>query len=267
MSFSPLPRFGSPQALRHFLDEQAFRFENPDFIESDPISVPHRFTGREDREVSGLLTAILAWGQRRTILQKMGELIERMDGAPADFVRNHGETDLRRMEGFVHRTFQDTDLLFMLDFLRHIYRNGGGLEAAFFPPGTPFPDRVEKGLNGFRKAFVSHPGFPARTGKHVASPARGSACKRLNMFLRWMVRPADRGVDFGIWKSVAPRELICPCDLHVERVARALGLFEGLKPNWKGAVTLTASLREFDPEDPVRYDFALFGTGVSGRIF
>lgn len=259
-----LPRFQNQEELRLFLLDQADRFESPDFIEADPISIPHRFSRREDREIAGLFAALLAWGQRKTILSSMSKLLDRMDRAPFDFIRYHRAADLKRMEGFVHRTFQDTDLLFLIQFLQEVYQNGG-MEAAFFPPDRAEPNRVENGLERFRTAALSHPDFPRRTAKHLASPRQGSACKRLNMFLRWMVRSSEKGVDFGLWQSVSPAELICPCDVHVERVARELGLMEGQKANWNGAVFLTDQLRQFDPTDPVRFDFALFGLGISSR--
>jgi uncharacterized protein (TIGR02757 family) len=213
-------------------------------------------------EISALFAAILAWGQRKTILSKMDELLRRMDTAPFEFITQHSDKDLQRLEGFVHRTFNDTDLLFFIHFLKSLYREGGNLETAFFPEKDPQQNAVYHGLRRFRERFVSSEHFPKRTGKHLSSPLKGSACKRLNMFLRWMVRKDNAGVDFGLWNLIRPSQLICPCDVHVERQARKLGLISRPKPDWAMAEELTANLRLLNPEDPVRYDFALFGLGV-----
>jgi uncharacterized protein (TIGR02757 family) len=255
--------FSDKMELKAYLDQLAEKYNRPAFIDSDPISIPHLFSKKEDIEIAGFFAAILAWGQRKTILQKMRELLERMDRAPYDFVLNHREKDLIRMEGFVHRTFNDTDLLYFLHFFQNLYRQGGGLEKAFFPQPDNREDAVFHALIGFRQQFVSSEFFPSRTGKHISSPGQGSACKRLNMFFRWMVRKDAAGVDFGIWNSISPSRLICPCDVHVERQARMLGLVSRPKPDWGMAVELTENLKLFDAEDPVRYDFALFGSGIN----
>ena len=251
------------ESLKEYLDRLVKRFNQRSFIAADPISVPHRYSKKDDIEVAGFFAAVLAWGQRKTILNKMQELLERMDAAPGDFVRNHGETDLRRLEGFVHRTFNDTDLLFFISFLKDVYAGGGTLEKAFFPVPDKRPDAVFHAFVSFRKRFAESPFYPPRTGKHISTPQNGSACKRLNMFLRWMVRKDDAGVDFGIWDSIQPAQLICPCDVHVERQARMLGLVSRPKADWAMASELTENLRQLNPEDPVRYDFALFGLGVN----
>jgi len=256
-------QFKTVNDLKAFLDEQAGKYNTLDFIESDPISIPHIFSRKEDIEIAGLFSAVLAWGQRKTILSKMNELLLRMDKAPFDFVTNHSVQDLKNLEGFVHRTFNDTDLLYFISFLKELYLKEGGLESAFFPQKDNRQDAVFHALTGFRSLFVSSDYFPKRTGKHISRPQSGSACKRLNMFLRWMVRKDDAGVDFGIWNSIKPAQLICPCDVHVERQARILGLVSRPKPDWTMAIELTERLKQFDPEDPVRYDFALFGMGVN----
>lgn len=248
--------------IRQVLDPLVLHYNQPEFIENDPISIPHLFSKREDIEIAGFFAAVLAWGQRKTILSKCRELLQRMDNAPHDFVLHHQESDLRKMEGFVHRTFSDTDLLYFLHFLQNTYRHSGSLEAAFFPKPDSSEEAVKTGLIRFRTAFTSSPWFPARTGKHISSPASGSACKRLNMFLRWMVRKDQNGVDFGIWNHISPAQLICPCDVHVERNARRFGLVSGKATDWTMATELTQHLRQLDPDDPVKYDFALFGMGA-----
>ncbi len=248
------------QKLKDFLDERVLRYETPDFIEQDPVSVPHRFSGKADREIMGFFAATLAWGQRKTIIRNCLKLAEGMDMAPADFIRNHEEGDRSRFLGFVHRTFNDTDLLYFLEFLQHHYRQQDSLETAFSGGGAF--SSVEDSLVHFHRAFFSLPYAPERTRKHVATPERKSACKRLNMFLRWMVRPADKGVDFGLWKTIPRDALICPLDTHVHRVTLGLGMIARKQADWQTALELTRFLKELDPEDPVRYDYALFSLGV-----
>lgn len=237
------------------------RYEQPDFIGPDPISIPHRFAARPDIEISAFFAAVLAWGRRPTILAKLGELLTRMDNAPHQFITEHQENDLRRLENFCHRTFCDTDLLYFVHWLHHWYADHDSLEDAFLGGLT-----TRQRLESFHHRFFALPDAPRRTVKHVSTPARNSACKRLNMFLRWMVRPATRGVDFGLWTRIAPAELIAPIDVHVERVARRLGLIERKPLDWQTAEELTAALRQLDPADPVKYDFALFGLGVAGEM-
>lgn len=254
-----------PQKLKEFLDFQADRFNEPGFIPADPVSIPHRFTKKEDIEISGLIAALFAWGQRTTILNKSAEILERMDNDPHQFVLEHSDKDLIPMTDFKHRTFNGTDALYLMHFLKRLYADGTGMESAFFPEPDTSPDAVEKGLVRFRKRFTEDTFYQKRTGKHISSPESGSACKRLNMFLRWMVRKDDKGVDFGIWNAISPGQLICPCDLHVERNARQLGLVTRTVTDWKMAIELTENLRRFDPLDPVKYDFALFGLGVESK--
>jgi uncharacterized protein (TIGR02757 family) len=264
-----LPSFSQPEALKGFMDARVARYNRPEFIKDDPVQIPHRFTRKQDIEIMGFIAAILAWGQRKTIINKCGELIARMDGAPFEFIMGHQEPDLAQLVGFCHRTFNDTDLLYLVHFFRRHYSGSDTLEDAFFPngPAGDTGEPVETALNHFRNYFSSLPDFPRRTLKHVSSPAQKSTCKRLNMFLRWMVRNDGRGVDFGIWKKLQISRLICPCDLHVERVARKLGLITRKQIDWQAALELTAHLRDLDPEDPVKYDFALFGLGVEEKFY
>ena len=250
-------------SVSDLLNTAAAVWNNPDFIESDPISVPHRFNRLQDREIMGFWAATLAWGQRKTIINSALRLSELMDHAPYDFVMNHEESDRARFSDFKHRTFQYTDTLWFLHWLQEYYRQEQSLETAFFRHMSPGDATVENALSGFHDRFFDHPYAPARTRKHVATPARGSTCKRLNMFLRWMVRKDDRGVDFGIWNRISPSQLLIPLDVHVDRVARRLGLLNRPQTDWLAVLELTENLRKFDPGDPARYDFALFGMGVS----
>ncbi len=251
----------SSAATRALLDAAADRLNRPAFIALDPISIPHAFQRRPDIEIAAFFAAVLAWGRRPTILAKCRELLTRMDDAPHQFITQHQDEDLRRLEGFCHRTFCDTDLLYFVYWLRAWYAEHESLEDAFLDGATM---RVR--LESFHRQFFALPDAPRRTVKHVSTPARNSACKRLNMLLRWMVRRDDRGVDFGLWTRLSPAELIAPIDVHVERVARQLGLIQRKQLDWHTAEELTAALRTFDPADPVRYDFALFGLGVEGEM-
>ncbi|HUX84328.1 MAG TPA: TIGR02757 family protein [Chitinophagaceae bacterium] len=249
------------QNLKEFLDQKAAQYNRPEFIAGDPISIPHRFQKLQDREIAGFFTAILSWGNRTTIIRNALQLMEWMDQSPHEFVLGYKEKDLKRFLGFRHRTFNPTDLLYCISFFREYYTHFLSLETAFSAPIREGDQTVENGLNGFRRMFFSGD-FPERTQKHVSSPEKGSSCKRLNMFLRWMVRRDDRGVDFGIWHSISPAQLVCPVDVHVARVARKLRLMDCSSVNWDCALTLTDNLRKFDPKDPVKYDFGLFGLGV-----
>lgn len=252
--------------LKDFLDQKVAEFNQPDFIPLDPISIPHRFSKKQDIEIAGFIAAVLAWGQRKTIINKCLELFEMMDNAPYDFMLNHKEQDLKPFLQFKHRTFNDIDTLYFIEFFRWFYRNHKSLEEAFILGWTQETDIMEKLLVNFHHFFFQLPDAPRRTRKHIATPDRKAACKRINMFLRWMVRSDDKGVDFGIWKTIKPYQLFCPCDLHVDRVGRKLGLITRKQTDWQTAVELTERLREFDPEDPVKYDFALFGLGVEERM-
>ncbi len=249
--------------LKEFLDSKVTQFNTPEFIPLDPVSIPHQFTKKQDIEIAGFFAATLAWGQRITIINKCNELLAMMDHAPYDFLLNHSVHELKPFENFKHRTFNASDTLYFIEFLSTYYRANQSLEDAFLPPVNSIPESaIEQGLINFHHVFFGLPDFPPRTRKHVSTPARKSACKRLNMYLRWMVRQDDCGVDFGIWKKISPSHLICPCDLHVERVARKLKLIRRKQMNWETAVELTANLRVLDPHDPVKYDFALFGLGI-----
>jgi len=238
-------------------------WNNPDFIASDPISVPHRFSKLQDREIMGFWAATLAWGQRKTIINSALRLAELMDYAPHDFILHHEEQDRARFADFKHRTFQYTDTIWFLHWLQDYYRREESLETAFSRHLLPGDITTERALAGFHDSFFDHPYAPERTRKHVATPVRGSTCKRLNMFLRWMVRKDDKGVDFGVWNRIRPAQLLVPLDVHVDRVARHLGLLHRPQTDWQAVLELTDNLRQFDPEDPVKFDFALFGMGVA----
>ncbi len=301
--------------LKQTLDEYVERFNRPDFIADDPISIPHRFSKPQDIEITAFWTAILAWGQRKTIINSANRLFEYMDNAPHDFIKNHKETDRKRFENFKHRTFQPTDALYFLEFLQQFYQNNDSLETAFarhlndignigndisdiepdkkvdfshhiynvskktdpsvsdanqspkFHIQNPISSTpsVSTALIGFHNDFFGLPDVPHRTRKHVATPLSKSTCKRLCMFLRWMVRQDDKGVDFGIWRNIKPSQLLMPLDVHVERHARRLDLLTRPQTDWQTVLELTDNLRQFDPADPVKYDFALFGMGIAEK--
>ncbi|MFL0683141.1 MAG: TIGR02757 family protein [Algoriphagus aquaeductus] len=252
--------------VKDFLDEKVIQYNQPGFITLDPISIPHRFSKKQDIEISGFFAAILAWGKRKTIINKCLELFSLMDNAPHDFLLHHQEEDLKSLLNFKHRTFNEVDTLYFIHFLSWYYRQFDSLEDAFLIGQTGMRDSMESILTRFHEYFFSLPDAPSRTKKHIATPARKAACKRINMYLRWMVRDDAKGVDFGLWKKIHPSQLICPCDLHVDRVARKLGLITRKQTDWQTALELTDRLREFDPEDPVKYDFALFGLGVEEKF-
>lgn len=251
-----------PDDIKQILDAHVMQYNHSSFIENDPICIPHQFNKRQDMEIMGFWTAMLAWGQRKTIINKSLELVDLMDGAPFDFIQNHKEKDRSRFANFKHRTFQYTDTLYFLSFLQHFYQQHSSLEAAFTQFISPTDLHVGKALVGFHDLFFSLPFAPQRTRKHIATPVRNSRCKRLNMFLRWMVRNDNSGVDFGIWQGIHPRQLLIPLDVHVERIARRFSLLKRKQCDWKAVLELTDQLRTFDEEDPVKYDFALFGMGV-----
>jgi len=250
------------QELKSYLDSCVEKFNTPDFIEKDPISIPHQFKKRQDIEITAFWVAMLAWGQRKTIINKANELIQLMDGAPYDFILNHKEKDRKAFLDFKHRTFQATDTLYFLEFFQNFYKENKTLETAFAKHLTPESVNIEAALKGFHEIFFELPDSPKRTRKHVSTPIRNSSCKRLNMFLRWMVRPNDTGVDFGLWKKIKTNQLLIPLDVHVDRVARRLGLLKRKQTDWKSVVELTNNLKQLDEDDPVKYDFALFGIGV-----
>lgn len=248
--------------LKKYLGQQVDLYNQPSFIKDDPISIPRSFTKKQDIEIAGFFTAIFSWGNRTTIINKSKELMQLMDNDPYEFCLNGDLGRLKRLLGFKHRTFNATDLLYFIEFLNFHYSKNESLESAFTKGMNKKDKTVENGLKGFYNYFFSLPDIPERTRKHIASPEKNSSCKRLNMFLRWMVRNDDTGVDFGMWKNISPAQLICPVDVHVARVAIELNLIQRQPVDWQTALELTAILRTLDKADPVKYDFALFGTGV-----
>lgn len=246
--------------VKPLLDEAYDRFARPQFIQDDPIQVPRSFAQRPDAEVIGFLTATIAWGQRKTIIANAWKLVRLMDEAPHDFVMNASPAELKRMGDFVHRTFNGIDLQHFLRGIRHLYREHGGIEEAFLMDGRvgDMGDAIAR----FKSRFFE-PKHQPRTRKHVADPSKGSNAKRINMYLRWMVRPNDRGVDLGLWKRITPADLMVPLDVHTGRVGRELGLLKRTQDDWKSVVELTEQLRKLDPMDPVKYDIALFALGVN----
>ena len=244
-----------PQVSAPELDKLVTQFNTPDFISLDPISIPHRFEVKQDIEISGFIAAAFAWGQRTTIINKANDFLARMDNHPLDFVLNFKPADLQVFQSFKHRTFNGDDAISLLYFFQSIYKAHASLEHFFINDDA---NVIQRGLTKMNEQFKSLPSTLKRSHKHVSSPIKNSACKRLNMYLRWMVRNDNKGVDFGIWQEVSPSALIIPLDLHVVRSAIHLGLMDSEKANWKTAVELTEKLRQFDKEDPVKYDFALF---------
>jgi uncharacterized protein (TIGR02757 family) len=253
-----MPARLSSAELKEFLDQKYLEFNTPDFIEKDPISIPHQFTKREDIEISGFLTAIISWGNRASIVKDANQLLGMMDCTPSDFITHAADSDLKPFRTFYHRTFNGEDCVFFIRSLASIYRDKGGLENCFREENGK---GIMRQIISFREKFLQTPHLK-RSEKHISNPSKGSSAKRLLMFLRWMVRNDSRGVDFGIWNEIKPSELICPLDIHVGNVARKLGLLKRKSNDWRAAEELTARLRKFDPEDPVKYDFALFGLGI-----
>ncbi len=245
--------------LKEFLDEKAVQYEKPDFIPHDPIQIPHRFSKKEDIEIAAFLTATIAWGNRKSIITNATKMMEIMGNAPHDFILNYDQDVERTFDGFVHRTFNAIDLETFMRSLHHIYSNEGGLESAFSK--SIINDDLQKGISNFKKLFFAIDHLP-RSQKHVSDPLKNSAAKRINMFLRWMVRDNNAGVDFGIWKSISPSLLSCPLDVHTGNVARKLKLLSRKQNDGKSLLQLDTALRKMDPADPVKYDFALFGLGA-----
>lgn len=243
--------------LHDFLDAKYHQYNTPDFILSDPIQIPHRFTKKEDIEIAGFLTASIAWGNRKMIIRNADNIMHIMGNQPYDFLMNTSDKELEDIPHFVHRTINRTDLIFFLKSLKNIYQNYGGLENVF----SKHPDDVRQALIYFRELFFSIP-FPERTGKHISNVLKNSSAKRLNMFLMWMIRQDRSGVHFGIWKKIKPKYLFLPLDVHTGNVGRKLGLLTRNQNDWKSVVEITQKLRSFDANDPVKYDFALFGLGV-----
>lgn len=258
-----------PKNIINLLDKKVAQYNHIDFIANDPISIPHQFSKKQDIEIAAFFAAILAWGNRKSIINSCNTIMSIMDNSPYDFIMNMDDDDsiLDELEGFAHRTFNEIDLLFFFDLLRfHYWFNGEeSLETAFTKGLQPDDENVENGLNGFYNYCFNNSilcDYATRTKKHIAAPFKKSACKRLNMFLRWMVRSDKNGVDFGLWKKIKPSQLIIPMDTHVINVANHLGLISSTKNSWKNAVELTNTLKKFDTLDPVKYDYALFSLGV-----
>ena len=252
--------------LKAILDEAVERFNIPDFIENDPISIPHQYTVLQDIEITAFWTSMLSWGNRKAIISSCTKLFTLMDNSPYDFIKNHNEIERKVFEKFVHRTFNYTDTLYFIEFLQRYFNTNESLENLFYTAITTESEHIESGIIAFHNGFFDHPFAPQRTRKHVSSPLKNSTCKRLNMFLRWMVRDDNKGVDFGIWKKIKPSQLLMPLDVHVDRIARKYKLLTRKQTDWKSVLELTENVRKMDPTDPVKYDFALFGLGVMDKI-
>ena len=257
------------QEIKKILDQKVKQYNKIEFIEKDPICIPHQFKKQQDIEIAAFFAAIFAWGNRTTIINKSNELLERMDHAPYDFCVQHTPKELKKVLGFVHRTFNDTDALYCIEFFKHHYSRHQSLETAFFENQTTKKKitTVASALSHFQSYFMSLEDAPKRTQKHVSSPVSGSTCKRRNMFLRCMIRKDQQGVDFGIWKAIQPADLIIPIDVHVARVSRTLGILNRPQTDWQAALELTEYCRTLDAKDPVKYDFALFSLGVIEKYF
>ena len=251
--------------LKIYLDQKVDQFNQTSFIENDPISVPHKYSKKQDIEIAGFFAAIFSWGLRKTIINKSNELTLRMDNDPHQFILHHTSKDLERLEGFKHRTFNDLDAIGFVNSLKNIYSKYASLEECFCTGYEMEANGVFGGINYMSDLIFSHEEILDRSKKHFPKPANHSACKRFNMFLRWMVRKDNKGVDFGIWKKVNQKDLIIPLDVNVIRVAQKLGLLDSEKSDWKNAIKLTTALREFDALDPVKYDYALFGLGIEQK--
>lgn len=253
--------------LKDFLDSKVELYNRQNFIKDDPVCIPHLFTKKQDIEIAAFFASIFAWGNRTIIINKSRELMRLMDMQPYAFMLNHSDRELKKLLQFRHRTFNTTDLLYFIEFLKFHYSHNHSLETAFSKWMGRADANTEQALIGFHHYFFSLADVPARTKKHIATPEKKSNCKRLNMFLRWMVRKDNRGVDFGIWQHISPAQLICPVDLHVARVAKRLNLLLRKQTDWLAALELTSYLRTLDPTDPVKYDFALFGLGVIEKYY
>jgi uncharacterized protein (TIGR02757 family) len=245
--------------LKSFLDEKVIQYNTLEFIESDPVQIPHLFSQKEDIEIAGFLSATIAWGNRKMIIKNSHKMMDLMGSAPYDFVMSHTENDLERLETFVHRTFNGQDFASFIRSLKNIYQNHNGLESVYAK--NQELATMQKSISEFKKTFFEIP-HQYRTQKHISDPLNNSAAKRINMFLRWMVRQDNKGVDLGIWKSISPASLSCPLDVHSGNVARKLGLLTRKQNDGKALAELDLKLREFDANDPVKYDFALFGLGI-----
>lgn len=246
--------------LRGFLEYNYDKYCRPEFIETDPIRIPHMFTRKEDIEISGFLAATIAWGQRVTILKNASRMMQLMGCSPYDYLMSASDEEFKQFASFVHRTFNGQDCIFFLRSLQHVYKSRGGLEQVF-TEGYPLNNSMKEAIENARKIFFELP-HEKRTEKHFAEPSKGATAKRLNMFLRWMVRTDTRGIDFGLWEDINPKDLQLPLDLHTGNVSRKLGLLQRKQNDWKAVEEVTTNLARLDPMDPVKYDFALFGLGI-----
>ena len=254
------------KAIKALLDQKHEAYNVPGFITDDPISIPHRFSKKEDIEISAFLAATIAWGRRSMIIKNANLLLEYMEESPYDFILSASDREMEVFDSFVHRTFNGIDAVAWIRRLQYVYKNAGGLEKIFANKQDEKQENVYNNIISARKVFTEDVTFPSRSHKHFADPSKGSSAKRINMFLRWMVRKDQRGVDFGIWNSIHPRQLICPLDVHTGNVSRKLGILDRKQNDWKAAEILTNVLRRFCPEDPVKYDFSLFGLGVVDKF-
>lgn len=257
------------EQLYELLERKYKQYNATTFIDTDPISLPHRFSKLQDVEIIGFWVAMLAWGNRKSIITSGNRLLELMDNSPHDFILHHQEKDLKRFLAFKHRTFNATDTLYFVEFFKKHYQAHKSLEDAFMTGSMKKTERgsnTEQLLIHFHNNFFSLEDAPDRTRKHIATPLRGSTCKRMNMFLRWMVRKDKNGVDFGLWKKIKPAQLLIPLDVHVDRTARKLGLIKRKQTDWQTVLELTENLKQFDPKDPVKYDFALFGLSILDKM-
>ena len=252
-------------AIKDFLDESYLKYNTNLFIESDPISIPRKFSKKEDIEIAGFLSATIAWGNRKSIISNGEKLMKLMDNAPHDFIINHNKNELKPLEKFVHRTFNGKDCLFFVKSLQNIYKNFGGLENSFGGVEKKFNGCLKNRLIYFRTLFLETQHL-ARSEKHISNPIQKSSAKRLCMYLRWMVRQDKKGVDFGIWKSISSQDLCLPLDVHTGNVSRILGLLKRKQNDWQAVEEITDILKSFDAKDPIKYDFALFGLGIDGAL-
>lgn len=252
------------EELHDLLEHLHDKYNRPEFIEPDPISIPHSFSDRHDKEVAGFLAAAIAWGNRKAIVKSARRMMQYMDNAPADFVRNASPAELRHLQNYVHRTFNGQDFTDFVLGMRHIITQHGGI-GEFFESRYAATGDIATTLSEFRREFLSCEHNP-HCEKHISSIDKGAACKRLNMYLRWFVRRDDRGVDFGLWRSIPMSALYLPLDVHTGNMGRALGLLQRKQSDWKATAEITAALRNFDPSDPVRYDYSLFGAGIDGFL-
>ena len=258
------PRAMNREFIFELLERKYKEYNSPAFIENDPISIPHLFSKKQDIEIAAFFSATIAWGNRKSIITSANKLMNLMDNAPHDFVLHHQDNDLKNLLQFKHRTFNATDTLYFVEFLKQHYSKHESLEDAFLK--SEIKNSQAETISAFHNYFFSLEDSPHRTRKHIATPIRGSTCKRMNMFLRWMVRKDKRRVDFGIWKKIKPGQLLIPLDVHVDRTARKLGLIKRKQTDWETVVELTENLKQFDSKDPVKYDFALFGISVLDKL-